>query len=310
MRPVDTPSSSLTSFPRGPSGVLAVDAEFANLGLQGGALHPQLGGGAFGATYAAIGFGEGAEYGFALGGSQSYGSAGGAGGGGGGFGALQFADGGVESGAGGDDDGALDEVLQLADVAGPVVALERVHGGGGDGGDFAVHAAGILLHEVAHQQRDVFAALAQRRDRDGKDVEAVIKVGAELALLDHEGEVAVGGGHQPGVGADGAGTAEALKFALLEDAQQLGLQLERDLSHFVEEHGAAMRQLKAADALGDGAGEGAFFVAKHLAFQQAGGNGRAVELDEGALAPRAEVVDGAGQQFLAEIGRASCRERV
>src|ERR1035441_4433089 len=44
------------------SRVLAVNAQFAHLGLQGGALHPQPGGCAFGATNAAIGFGEGAEY--------------------------------------------------------------------------------------------------------------------------------------------------------------------------------------------------------------------------------------------------------
>src|ERR1039458_947831 len=52
------------------SRALAVDAQFAHLGLQGGALHPELGGGAFGAADAAIGFGEGAENGFALGGGQ------------------------------------------------------------------------------------------------------------------------------------------------------------------------------------------------------------------------------------------------
>ena len=34
----------------------------------------------------------------------------------------------------------------------------------------------------------------------------------------------------------------------------------------------------------DGAGEGAFLVAEQLAFQQAGGDGGAIELDERALA--------------------------
>ena len=52
-----------------------------------------------------------------------------------------------------------------------------------------------------------------------------------------------------------------------------------------------------------------FLVAEHLAFQQAGGNGGAIQLDEGALAARAEVVDGARQQFLAGAGFAVDQHR-
>ena len=123
------------------------------------------------------------------------------------------------------------------------------------------------------------------------------------------GEIAIGGGDQARVGADGARTAQPLELALLQHAQQLGLQLQRNLAHLVQEHGAAMRQLEAADALRDGAGERALLVAEHLAFQQAGGNGGAVQLDEGALPARAEVVDGARQQFLAGAGLAVDQHR-
>ena len=63
-----------------------------------------------------------------------------------------------------------------------------------------------------------------------------------------------------------------------------------------------MRQFETADALRDGAGERAALVAEHLAFQQAGGNGGAVQLDERALPARAQVVDGAREQFLAGAG--------
>ena len=60
-----------------------------------------------------------------------------------------------------------------------------------------------------------------------------------------------------------------------------------------------MGQLEAADLLGDGAGEGAFFVAEQLALQQARGDGRTVQLDEGTALPRAQLVQGAGDEFLA-----------
>ena len=48
---------------------------------------------------------------------------------------------------------------------------------------------------------------------------------------------------------------------------------------------------------------------EHLAFQQAGGDGGAIQVDEGALAPRAEVVDGARHQFLAGAGFAENQDR-
>ena len=70
-----------------------------------------------------------------------------------------------------------------------------------------------------------------------------------------------------------------------------------------------LRQFEASDALRDGAGERALLVAEHFAFQQAGGNGGAVELDEGGLPPRAQVVDGARQQFLAGAGFAVDQHR-
>ena len=89
----------------------------------------------------------------------------------------------LQRGAGRKNHRALDEVLQFADVAGPVVARQRLHGFGRDVGDAPVHAAGVLLHEVAHQQRNIVAPFAQRRHRDGEDVEAVVEIGAELPLL-------------------------------------------------------------------------------------------------------------------------------
>ncbi len=66
--------------------------------------------------------------------------------------------------------------------------------------------------------------------------------------------------------------------------KQLRLQFERDFADLVEEDGAVVGQFEAADALRDGAGEGAALVSEEFAFQQAGGNRRAVEFDERARA--------------------------
>ena len=60
-----------------------------------------------------------------------------------------------------------------------------------------------------------------------------------------------------------------------------------------------MGRLEHPAPVGVSAGERALHVAEHLALDQLGRDGGAVELDEGALAPRREGVDGAGDQLLA-----------
>ena len=55
---------------------------------------------------------------------------------------------------------------------------------------------------------------------------------------------------------------------LLQDAQQLGLERERQLADLVEEQGAAVGLLEQAGLARDGAGEGAALVAEQLALGQ------------------------------------------
>jgi hypothetical protein len=72
-----------------------------------------------------------------------------------------------------------------------------------------------------------------------------------------------------------------------------------DLADLVEEEGAAVGELEAAGAARDGAGEGAALVAEELAFDQAGRDRGAVDLDEGLAAARGAEVEGAGDELLA-----------
>ena len=116
-------------------------------------------------------------------------------------------------------------------------------------------------------------------------------------------EVLVGGRDDAGVGTDGLAAADAGELALLEDAQQLRLEVERHVGDLVEEERARRRGLELADAALDGAGEGAALVAEQLALEQLVGNRRAVDGDEGS-APVGVVVDGAGDQLLAGAGLA------
>ena len=66
----------------------------------------------------------------------------------------------------------------------------------------------------------------------------------------------------------GAGVAETIELALLQRAQQFGLQPERHLAHFVEQQRAAVGQFEFARLRIGRAGEGALGMAEQLAFEQ------------------------------------------
>ena len=84
----------------------------------------------------------------------------------------------------------------------------------------------------------------------------------------------------------------------------LGCRSSGSLADFVEKQRALVRQFQPADLARDGSGECALLVAEEFALEQAGGNRGAVQLDKGALAARAEAMNGARQQFLAGSGLA------
>ena len=60
-----------------------------------------------------------------------------------------------------------------------------------------------------------------------------------------------------------------MEFALLQNAQQLGLRGGVQIADFIEEDRAAVGQFELASARGDGAGERALLVAEQLAFESA-----------------------------------------
>ena len=92
-------------------------------------------------------------------------------------------------------------------------------------------------------------------------------------------------------------TPDALDLAALERAQQLGLQVQRQLADLVEEERAAVRLLEGAPcARRDRAGERALLVAEQLALDELLGDGRAVDRDEGLLRARRRARGRRGRQ--------------
>ena len=210
--------------------VLALDVELLHAGLQRRAAKAKASRGAVRTRDFPVGFPQGLENPFSLGGflqsrrprgrRRRFGN---------------FRKHNLKHPARAEDDGPLDHVLQLADVPRPPIVGEGFNSGGRNRLDGAAHPLGVFLREVADEQGDVFFSLAQRRNCQWKDMQPVLEIAAELALVDHLLELAVGGGDETDIHPNGAVAAEPLEFLLLDGAQQLGLQLQWYLTDFVQE---------------------------------------------------------------------------
>ena len=182
---------------------------------------------------------------------------------------------------------ARDGLAQLAHIA-RIVAQQQVFAHGG-----VQRRRGALCQfgeEMPGQGQDVVLAVAQGRRLATPAGDAVIQVGAEGAARHFVFQLAVGGADEaklrrlPGI------AAHALVFALLDGAQQLRLQRQRQFAHFVEEEHAAVGQGESAVARGRRARERAPFMAEQFAAGQFRRHGGAVE-DGKVAAAVADAVD-------------------
>ena len=162
-----------------------------------------------------------------------------------------------------------------------------------------VHGEGKLADEMLDQQRNVFAALAQRRELNSKHIQPVKKIGAEGALFDHFFEIFVSRGNAPEIDLDNLIAADARDLALLQHAQQIGLSLQADIADFVEKYRAAFGDFKFSLLAILRPGERAFFVTKEFAFEQRLGERAAVNDDQGMEAAHAGGVNGSYHQLFA-----------
>src|SRR5262249_23004704 len=150
--------------------------------------------------------------------------------------------------------------------------------------------------------------LAERRQRDLDDPEPVVEVLTELAVGDALAETGVGRGEHPHVDRHAAASADPLDLPLLQDAQELRLQRERHVADLVEKERAALSGLEAPGARLDAGGHAAL-DAEELGLEEALGQRRAVDRDEGLLRPLAAGVDHAGDELLARAALAGDENR-
>src|ERR1039458_9647011 len=166
----------------------------------------------------------------------------------------------------GENQGALRSVLQFPDVAGPIVALQQPAMRVGEPGRLQPKASSGLLKKMSGQHRDVLFALTQWRHLDGKNIQPVIEVLAKPALLRILLPVAVRGGDDADIHRTRLLLAHALILLFLQDAQELALEGEGNLTHLIEEERAVVGGFEAPGPVFDRASERAPDVAEEFAF--------------------------------------------
>src|SRR5262249_39122051 len=124
-----------------------------------------------------------------------------------------------------DRDGPLDDVLQLPNVARPVVTLQQGERVVVNLGDASAAALRIELEKVQRKLNDVFAARPQRWNWDVNDLQPVIQILSKLSLNNEFFKVLVRGGDDANVHLERLTVADALKYFFLEHAQQLRLHI-------------------------------------------------------------------------------------
>src|ERR1035437_6410917 len=118
------------------------------------------------------------------------------------------------------------------------------------------------------QHNDSAAAFAERRQVQLNYVKAVVKVLAELTILNHLLQIAVCCANHAYVHRQRRIATQAFKVAVTEHAQQLGLQSQRQITNLIQEQSSPVRSLEAPATLGQRCGEGALFVAKEFVLHQ------------------------------------------
>src|SRR5437763_1125288 len=104
----------------------------------------------------------------------------------------------------------------------------------------------MLTQKMFNERRDVVATLAQRRQFDRNDVQAIEEIFLKTAFGHHLAKISIRGRNHTNVDFFGAFGTEWFEFALLQHAKELRLQRRTHRADFIEEDGAPISQRELA----------------------------------------------------------------
>src|SRR6185369_14503602 len=206
--------------------------------------------------------------------------------------------------------GALENVAQLANVPRPRLHLQKLDRRAIDFLERNALRFADILDQDFTKQRDVLGSFPKRRDVERHDVEAIVEIRSELALLYEAGKIATARGNHAHVDPRHRVRAHRLDLAFLQRAQQLGLNPQRHVGDFVQEKRALVRELEFSDAaMPVGAGVRAILCAEELDLHELLGNRGDIDADEMPVGARRRGVYRLREQLLSGSGLATNQDR-
>src|SRR5271157_5171984 len=92
-------------------------------------------------------------------------------------------------------DCSFNEVCQFPNIALPWAVRQQLHQSLRDRLKLLPHSSRQLGDKIVHQQGNILAPFAKRRDLNRENVQSIEKILAELPLSNHRGKIAMGRGN-------------------------------------------------------------------------------------------------------------------
>ena len=150
----------------------------------------------------------------------------------------------------------------------PMMSGENLHGLPCDLERASRAGMDFVAQKMADQKWNIVTTLAEGWEIDGNNIEPIVEVFPESAVLDSFFERFVARRDNADVYVNRDVVAHAADFAFLENAQESALQHRGHGPDFIQKNRAAIGLLKKAFLIIDGPGEGSFAMAEQLGFQK------------------------------------------
>jgi hypothetical protein len=157
----------------------------------------------------------------------------------------------------------------------------------------------LFGHMVHGQLKDILNAVTQGWELNQESVDPKQEVFSEKRLLRHGLKITVRGRDDPEIAFCLPAASQWAKAVFLEDPEEGFLEGWGELTDFIKEKGPLVRLFDQSLQRVGCSRERPFSVAEQGAFRQRGGQRGAVHYDEFSTGPRAVLVNGSSEQFLA-----------
>ena len=192
-----------------------------------------------------------------------------------------------------------DAILELTDIPRPMVFLHQHPRCRREAQGALLILKCEMLQKVLCKKEDVIRALAQRRDGNPHDVQAMVEVFSKSSCCGLDRELAIRDRDESCVDAQHPSASHGCDLTLLDEAKQLALNFEGKLADLIEDNRAAFGFQEAPDPALLRSRISTSLVSEQLALDQGRRDGAAVDDDEWLFVEGTQLVHGPRDDLFA-----------